>query len=134
MHRFAVALIVVAIAGCASSHRPPPSEGPRAPLFNDLGSYHRPITTRSPLAQRYFDQGFILAYGFNHAEAERSFLEAARLDPDCAMCWWGAALVVGPNINSAMDPGDRPRARSYLQKATAARARDAAGTGTTSAL
>ncbi len=56
-----------------------------APLFDDLGNHHHTITTRSPLAQRYFDQGLTLAYGFNHGEAIRSFKEAARLDPDCAM-------------------------------------------------
>ncbi len=119
MHRFVVALIIVAIAGCASSHRPPPSEGPRAPLFNDLGSYHRPITTRSPLAQRYFDQGFILTYGFNHAEAGRAFRQATQLDPDCAMCWWGVALVLGPNINLPMNASDAPAAYDASRRALA---------------
>ncbi|HXI02039.1 MAG TPA: hypothetical protein VNI57_02575, partial [Candidatus Saccharimonadales bacterium] len=70
-----------------------------------------------PMAQRFFDQALTLSYGFNHAEAERSFREAARLDPSCAMCWWGAALVLGPNINLAMDPASVPKAWEALQKA-----------------
>jgi len=88
-----------------------------APMFKDLGSHHHPITTKSELAQKYFDQGLILAYAFNHAEAERSFREAARLDPDCAMCYWGAAFVLGPNINSKMDPAQVGEAYKLTQKA-----------------
>ena len=64
--------------------------GPKlgAPLFNHIGHYHRPITTTSPLTQRYFDQGLIFFYGLNFKEATRSFKEAIRLDPQCAMCYW----------------------------------------------
>ena len=61
-------------------------------------------TRRVPAAQRYFDQGLRLAYGFNHEAAGRAFAEAARLDPKCAMCVWGQALVLGPNINLPMAP------------------------------
>ncbi|MDJ0736683.1 MAG: hypothetical protein QNJ47_21900 [Nostocaceae cyanobacterium] len=74
-----------------------------APLFNNLGNHHHPISTKSQLAQRYFDQGLILTYGFNQKEAERSFREAAKINPDCAICHWGVALVLGSNINVAMD-------------------------------
>ncbi len=88
-----------------------------APLLDNLGRHHHPISTQSKLAQRYFDQGLILTYGFNHAEAKRSFQEAARLDPDCAMCYWGIALVLGPNINAAMEPDTVPEAYVALQKA-----------------
>jgi hypothetical protein len=79
--------------------------GPQAPppVYDDLGSLHHEITTSSPKAQIYFDQGLRLAYAFNHAEAIRAFREAARLDPSCAMCWWGVALSYGPNINAPMD-------------------------------
>lgn len=77
----------------------------QAPLFDNLGDHHFPIITKVKLAQRFFDQGLILTYGFNHEEASRSFKEAARLDPKCAMCYWGAAYVLGPNINLPMDPG-----------------------------
>ncbi|MEW6544635.1 MAG: tetratricopeptide repeat protein [Nitrospirota bacterium] len=74
-----------------------------APLFDNLGSYHHAISTGSPQVQRYFDQGMVLSFAFNHAEAIRSFREAIRLDPDCAMCHWGVAYALGPNINSDMD-------------------------------
>ena len=89
----------------------------KAPLFENIGEHHHPITTDSELAQRYFDQGLMFAYGFNHAEAKRSFLAAAEADPGCAMCWWGAAWVLGPNINVAMDPEKAPEAWEYLQRA-----------------
>lgn len=92
---------------------------PIAPLLSGLGDHHHPITTDVPRAQKYFDQGLVLAYGFNHAEAVRSFREAARLDPGCAMCWWGVALALGPNINAPMDPEKVPRAWEALQKARA---------------
>ena len=70
-----------------------------APLFDGMGDYHREITTAHPGAQRYFDQGMVLAFGFNHAESIRSFRAAQRLDQNCAMCFWGEALATGPNIN-----------------------------------
>ena len=122
----AAAVFLPLLAGCASrgahaSHGGPPAPaaaaGRRAPLFDDLGNHRHPISTKSPEAQRYFDQGLVLAWGFNHAEAARSFREAARLDPSCAMCWWGAALVLGPNINAAMEAGAVPDAWEALQKA-----------------
>lgn len=72
-------------------------------LMPGLGSQSFPITTQNPLAQRYFDQGLMLSYNFNHAEAIRAFREAQRLDPGCAMCWWGEAFAQGPNINAPMD-------------------------------
>ena len=75
----------------------------RVRLQENLGGHSYLISTSVPMAQRYFDQGLILAYGFNHAEAARSFREAVRLDPNCAMCYWGEALVLGPNINAPMD-------------------------------
>jgi tetratricopeptide (TPR) repeat protein len=89
----------------------------KAPLFNDLGDFRRKVTTKSNRAQRYFDQGLILAYGFNHREAGRSFREAARLDPGCGMCWWGAALVLGPNYNAPMSSEDVRDAWEFVQKA-----------------
>jgi len=85
-----------------------------------LGDLHWKISTSSDLAQRYFDQGLTLAYGFNHLEAERSFREAARLDDQCAICLWGAALVLGPNINDPVPPPDREtKAYETLQEAVA---------------
>jgi len=71
-----------------------------AQLFGGMGSHRRPVGTASRLAQRYFDQGLVLAMSFNHDEAIRSFAEAARLDSNCAMAWWGIALANGPHINN----------------------------------
>src|SRR4030095_1870995 len=73
------------------------------PLFDNLGSHHHAVTTTNEMAQKYFDQGLRLVYGFNHDEAERAFREAARLDPSLAMAWWGVAYTLGPNYNLAMD-------------------------------
>ena len=78
------------------------ADKPGAPVFTGLGDHHHPITTANPQTQRFFDQGVRLLFGFNHAEAIRSFREAARLDPACAMCWWGVAFALGPNINLPM--------------------------------
>lgn len=72
------------------------------PLYGDLGDHHYEITSAKPLAQRYFDQGLRLYYAFNHLESIRAFTEAARIDPSCAMCYWGIALAHGPNINAPM--------------------------------
>lgn len=75
----------------------------RPMLYDNLGNLTFPITTREPMAQRWFDQGYRLAWAFNHEEARRAFKEAQRLDPTCAMCAWGEAWVLGPNINAPMD-------------------------------
>ena len=93
----------------------------QAPLFNNLGDYTFPISTDNPTAQRYFNQGMTLAYGFNHTEAFRSFEAAAQLDDNCAMCYWGMAYVLGPNINAAMEAGDVPTAYQAIQGAIARR-------------
>ncbi len=74
-----------------------------APLFNNLGTLSHRIATANAPAQKYFDQGLRLGYAFNHAEARRAFQAAQKHDPDCAMCYWGEALVLGPNINAPMD-------------------------------
>jgi tetratricopeptide (TPR) repeat protein len=78
---------------------------------------HFPITTKSAEAQKYFDQGLLLAYAFNHAEAGRSFYEATRRDSTCAMCYWGFAYVLGPNYNAGMEPDNYQRAYAAIQKA-----------------
>ncbi len=114
-------LLALGGQGRAREAGPEKGDGPRAApaLFSDLGHHHRAISTRSVAAQRYFDQGLRLVYGFNHDEAQRDFEEAARLDPDCAICWWGAALTLGPNINLPALP-DRARAAwDFEQKALA---------------
>jgi tetratricopeptide (TPR) repeat protein len=73
------------------------------PLWDNLGTLSYRITTGKPLAQQYFNQGLRLSYGFNHEEAARAFRKAQQLDPKCAMCYWGEALVLGPNINLPMN-------------------------------
>ena len=79
-----------------------PSPGP-VPLYKDLGQHHHAISSKVPQAQEYFDQGLRLVFGFNHGEAIRAFNEAARLDPNCAICYWGTALAYGPHVHAPMD-------------------------------
>lgn len=110
------AMLCLILLGCTEQASEPVKED-KVPLFSNLGDYHFPVSTSVPLAQRYFDQGLTLAYAFNHAMAALSFREAARLDPKCALCYWGAALVLGPNINSPMVEEDAPNAWQAVQKA-----------------
>lgn len=105
------ATLVLALLGGCDSAKKVSTEADAAttsrstlPLFETFGDLHRDIGSRVPEAQRYFDQGLRLTYGFNHEAAGRAFAEAARLDPQCAICVWGQALVLGPNINLPMDP------------------------------
>ena len=79
-----------------------PAVPPIAPLLQGIGPLHFPISTVEPKAQRYFNQALTLAFGFNHAEAVRSFRAAAALDPTCGICYAGQALALGPNINAPM--------------------------------
>jgi tetratricopeptide (TPR) repeat protein len=79
-------------------------------LFDGLGALNLDITTSSPKAQKYFNQGMMLAWGFNHAAADLAFNEGAIADPDCAMCYWGSAFVLGANLNMKMVPSNAPRA------------------------
>ncbi|MEN3975064.1 tetratricopeptide repeat protein [Emcibacter sp. SYSU 3D8] len=104
--------IPAAIAASQSTEAPP--------LYDNLGSYAMAVTTTSPQAQAYFNQGLRLMFGFNHAEAIRAFKAAQRLDPDCAMCFWGESLSLGANINVPMDPDAAPPAWEALQRTVAA--------------
>ena len=104
--------------GCAKP-KVDETRGRLAPLLEGMGDLHFAVTTKDTMAQRFFNQGLVLSYAFNHKEAERAFLEAARLDPDCAMAYWGAALVLGPNINAAMDAAENATAYAAIQKAVA---------------
>lgn len=88
-------------------------------LADNLGTLHYPISTSVALAQRFFDQGLRLAYAFNHAEALRAFRKARTLDPNCAMCYWGEALVLGPNINAPMDDASVAPAFEAVSRAMA---------------
>jgi hypothetical protein len=95
--RLRLACLLLAVA-CRTAPEPPV-----VPLYDNLGGHHYRITTTDSAVQRYFDQGLRLYYAFNHAEAIRAFEEAGRRDPACAMCRWGVALALGPNINAPMD-------------------------------
>src|SRR5215472_1716396 len=99
-----------------------------AALMPGLGQHHHTISTKNPEAQRFFDQGLTLVFGFNHEEAERSFRRAAELDPHSAMAFWGIALALGPCINNvdldpreaeqkalSLAPDATERERAYIQ-------------------
>ena len=89
------------------------------PLLDDLGTLHHPVTTSSKVAQKYFDQGLRLLFGFNHTEAIRSFRSAAKVDPECAMAYWGVAYAYGPHVNRPMMKEDTAEAWTALQSAVA---------------
>ena len=97
--------------------------GQVAPRLQKLGTHVFPVTTKNKQAQLFMNQGLNLSYAFNHAEAGRAYREAARLDPDLAMAYWGEALALGPNINAPMDPGNEPKALEAIQKAVALKAK-----------
>ena len=115
----------ISICGSFGGYVPDPvdTSRPVAPRLYNLGTLHHTVTTSSPLAQEFFDQGLKLCYAFNHKEAHRAFMEAARLDPDCAMAYWGEAFALGSNINDPITPERELRAYTALQKALKCRDR-----------
>lgn len=125
-------LACLLLSGCASTPTLPDTPivrpdkdsaygvGGSAQLFPDMGDYTRPVTTDSAKAQLYFDQGLKFIYGFNHDEAVRSFTKATRLDPGCAMAWWGIAYAQGPNYNAShMNAAREAAAWVAIQRALA---------------
>jgi len=104
-----VALSVATAGAAAQEHKHPPSQPTTTeaeaatPLYQNLGALTHPITTSSATAQQYFNQGLRLVYAFNHDEAIKSFKEGLKHDSTCAMCYWGVAYALGPNINLPMD-------------------------------
>ena len=113
-------LLLALLSGCSSAPQPSAGSSGNAPvLLDDMGNVHRDTGSRVAAAQRYFDQGLSLTYGFNHEAAGRAFAEAARLDPSCAICVWGQALVLGPNINMPMDPAHSAEATRLAGRARA---------------
>ena len=100
MTRLHIAMATALVCFVTACGRNETRDAEAPPLYNNLGSHHFAITTSTPEAQQYFDQGMTLSYAFNHAEAIRSFEHAAALDPGCAMCYWGIAFALGPNINA----------------------------------
>ncbi|HEX6750002.1 MAG TPA: hypothetical protein VF092_22100 [Longimicrobium sp.] len=115
MLRISIAIPLLAALPLAAQQ---PAAPDSVPLFDNLGTLHHPVTA-SPAAQRYFDQGLRLMYGFNHEEAINSFRQGVKLDPGCAMCHWGIALALGPNINAAMDPALEKEAADEIAAAAA---------------
>lgn len=95
--------------------------GPKPLLFEGTGAYVRAVSTVSPDAQRWFNQGLAFLFAFNHDEAIRSFEEAARIDSNCAMAHWGVAAALGPHINNpAVEPAAAAKAWQSLQRARGA--------------
>jgi tetratricopeptide (TPR) repeat protein len=125
--------MMLALLACAlglslagADHMTRPQEKPVA-LLPGLGRHHHPITTKSEEAQKFFDQGLSLLYGFNHAEAARSFRRAAELDPRAVMPFWGLGLALGPNYNRGIDPVSPERNRAAYEAAQKALALSASG-------
>jgi tetratricopeptide (TPR) repeat protein len=112
-----IAIITSAAISCTQMPVYKKSTETKAPIFENLGTHTYKITTDSEESQMYFNQGLNLAYGFNHAEAGRSFKQATISDLDCAMCYWGAAYVLGPNINLPMSDKSVTEAYSLTQRA-----------------
>src|SRR5262245_34239233 len=117
MRRFVAFAILAFVATRAAAQAHGSASTGDVPLYTDLGKWTPPGTTRSFAAQNYFDPGLRLIYAFNHDEAERSFREAARLDPTMAMAWWGVAYCNGPNINLPIDRDHNKKALDAVEKA-----------------
>ena len=96
-------LLCLVILSCSESNEDALVKKAGAPLLNGLGNHSHNVSTENAAAQRYFNQGLVLSFAFNHAESIRSFKAAQRLDPNCAMCYWGEALSRRPNINVTSD-------------------------------
>src|SRR5713101_704280 len=105
------------------SQRSKSPTGALAPRLQKLGTHVFPVSTENKQAQLFMNQGLNLSYAFNHAEAGRAYKEAARLDPDLAIAYWGEALALGPNINAPMDPSNEPKALEVIQKAVSLKAK-----------
>jgi tetratricopeptide (TPR) repeat protein len=126
----AAVLLITAIPSRGTESAAPAAQSSQTdtvPLYTDLGSHHKSISTQVAAAQQYFDQGLRFVYGFNHAEAIRSFKQAAELDPACAMCYWGIALAYGPHVNAPMDSASGVAAHEAAQKALALKSNATAG-------
>src|SRR5437588_8033593 len=121
MNKLIVAAMLLSVAAVAAQeHGHAPAAGSAVQPMTGLGSHHHRITTSSPEAQRLFDQGLVLVYGFNHSQAIRLFQRAAELDPEAPMPLWGIALAYGPNINDFEMDRDRAKtADEYVKKAQA---------------
>ncbi len=111
-------VILVLLIGCAEQQSKPKNQA-SSNILAGLGDNHFKITTTSDRAQTFFDRGLILAYAFNHQESAAAFQSAIDSDPHCAMCYWGLAYVLGPNINAPMEPSSVSKAHIAVQHAKA---------------
>ncbi len=114
----AIVALVFCTVLCLGQHQHPAigNEKPVA-LYPGLGIWKHPISTSQPEAQKFFDQGLVLMYGFNRYEAKRSFQKALEIDPRAAMAQWGIAMATGPYLNMDMEPS-----RSLKESCAAAEA------------
>ena len=112
-------LLAAAVTPARPGEAPParPGTAPDAPLLDGLDAYGFPVASRDALARRYHQQGVMLVYGFNAAEAARSLEAAVARDPRCAACWWALAWSLGPNINTDMDAAAAARVDQALRMA-----------------
>lgn len=110
-------LVLLLVVGFIRADHPTAKKDGSAVLMPGLGDHHHPVSTRNPEAQKFFDQGLILLYAFNHDEAARSFARASELDPNLAMAVWGLALVKGPNYNLDANEDQWKAASATMQKA-----------------
>ena len=124
IYMFLYALVFIAVVSCDNEENIQDIVTKAgAPLFDGMGDHTHPITTNNKYVQRYFDQGLTIDFAFNHAESARSFRAGQTLDPNCAMCFWGEALALGPNINvtsnGSVIMADQERLAAYeaIQKA-----------------
>ena len=124
-----VFILMLSIAPAMAQHQHGNGSTKALELHPGLGNYHHPITTKNPEAQKYFDQGLALLYGFNHDEAVRYFRRAAELDPEAAMPYWGLALSIGPNYNDTEVDDNRAKTtyeavRNAIERASKASGRE----------
>ena len=118
MPRTLLVLVAVSMIASGCTSTAPVANAPaKTPLYGNVGSHQFAITTTSPQAQKYFDQGFSLSYAFNHAEGIRSFRQAAEIDPTCAMCHWGIAFALGPNFNAPVTEEAAKEAFAEIEQA-----------------
>src|SRR5450432_3474291 len=118
-----LAFLLGAALSCSATLAEEPANSAKGPktravtLVSGLGNLHHPVSTKTPVAQKFFDQGLRFIYAFNHDEAARSFQHAGELDPKLAMAFWGVAEAVGPNYNDPADPKRFKQAHDAVQKA-----------------
>ena len=110
-----IALSIATVSYSTIAQTTLPSDQPiKAELLDGMGNHHHPVSTNNAEAQKFFDQGLALMFGFNHDEAMRSFVRASELDPNLAMAHWGIAMTLGPNYNI---PVDAPREKAAFEHA-----------------